>query len=73
MVRELGNPIINTSAKLEQDEAISDPIEIAKKLKQIDMVIDGGSLASEQSSVISLIDDVPQILRAGKGDVAQFL
>jgi tRNA threonylcarbamoyl adenosine modification protein (Sua5/YciO/YrdC/YwlC family) len=73
LVRELGNPIINTSAKLEQDEAISDPIEIAKKLKQIDMVIDGGSLASEQSSVISLVDDVPQVLRAGKGDVAQFL
>ncbi len=73
LVRELGNPIINTSAKLEQDEVISDPAEIEKKLKQVDLVIDGGSLASEQSSVISLIEDTPQVLRAGKGDITQFL
>jgi tRNA threonylcarbamoyl adenosine modification protein (Sua5/YciO/YrdC/YwlC family) len=72
LVRELGNPIINTSAKLEQDEIVSDPSEIEKKMKQVDLVIDGGSLASEQSSVISLVDDIPQVLRAGKGDVAYF-
>lgn len=73
LVRELGNPIINTSAKLEQDEVISDPFEIEKKMKQINLVIDGGSLASEQSSIVSLIDDVPQVVRAGKGEVADFL
>ena len=73
LVRALGNPIINTSAKLEEDEVISDPSEIEKKLRQIDLVIDGGSLASEQSSIVSLIDDMPQVLRVGKGDVAQFL
>lgn len=73
LVRELGNPIINTSARLEQDEVISDPFEIEKKMKQVDLVIDGGTLASEQSSVISLIDDDPQVIRAGKGEVADFL
>ncbi len=73
LVRTLGNPIINTSAKLEQDEAVSDPFEIEKKLKQVELVIDGGSLASEQSSVVSLIDDIPQVLRVGKGNVEQFL
>ncbi len=73
LVRELGHPIINTSAKLEQDEILSDPTEIERKFKSgVDMVIDGGILASEQSSVISLIDDIPQVLRVGKGNVSDF-
>ncbi len=73
LVRELGHPIINTSAKLEQDEILSDPTEIERKFKSgVDLVIDGGILASEQSSVISLIDDVPQVLRVGKGNVSDF-
>ena len=72
LVRELGNPIINTSAKIEPDEINSDPTEIEKKMRQVDLVIDGGILASDQSSVVSLIDDIPQILREGKGDTASF-
>ena len=74
LVGELGHPLINTSAKLEQDEILSDPFEIEKKFKKlVDLVIDGGPLASDQSSVIDLIDDVPKVLRAGKGDVSDFL
>jgi tRNA threonylcarbamoyl adenosine modification protein (Sua5/YciO/YrdC/YwlC family) len=74
LVNELGHPLINTSAKLEADEILSDPFEIERKFKHnVNLVIDGGILASDQSSVISLIDDVPQVLRAGKGDVADFL
>lgn len=74
LVRELGHPLINTSAKLEQDEILSDPFEIERKFKNnLALVIDGGILASDQSSVISLIDDVPRLLRIGKGDVSDFL
>lgn len=74
LVGELGHPLINTSAKLEQDEILSDPFEIEKKFKKlVDLVIDGGSLASDQSSVIDMIDDVPTVLRPGKGDVSDFL
>lgn len=72
LVRELGNPIINTSASLEEDEIISDPAEIEKRMKRVDLVIDSGVLAADRSSVISLIDDVPQVLRAGKGDISYF-
>ena len=74
LVGELGHPIINTSAKLEQDEILSDPFEIEKKFKKlVDLVIDGGPLASDQSSVIDLIDDVPKVLRVGRGEVSDFL
>ncbi|MDD2671447.1 MAG: L-threonylcarbamoyladenylate synthase [Syntrophales bacterium] len=72
LVRELGNPIINTSAKIAEDEILSDPAEIQKIMKQVDLVIDGGILVSEKSSVISLVDDVPLVLRAGKGDIGDF-
>jgi tRNA A37 threonylcarbamoyladenosine synthetase subunit TsaC/SUA5/YrdC len=36
------------------------------------LVIDGGKVAPAPSSVISLIDDVPEVIREGKGDVSVF-
>ncbi|MGD9549374.1 MAG: Sua5/YciO/YrdC/YwlC family protein, partial [Candidatus Krumholzibacteriia bacterium] len=37
---------------------------------RIDLVIDGGPVSGLPSSVISLIDDEPEILREGLGDVS---
>lgn len=74
LVRELGEPVISSSVKNEQDEFISDPRIIEEKFRhQVDMVIDGGILALEPSSVISLIEDQPEVIRTGKGDVTAFL
>lgn len=72
IVRELGNPIISTSVTT-GDEILSDPAEIEKKYgRAVDLVIDGGILATEKSSVVSLVNDVPEIIRMGKGDVSLF-
>ena len=72
IVRELGNPIISTSVTT-GDEILSDPAEIEKKCgRAVDLVIDGGILATEKSSVVSLVNDVPEIIRMGKGDVSLF-
>ena len=38
----------------------------------LDLVIDGGVLVSEPSSVIDLTGEIPKILRRGKGDVSLF-
>jgi tRNA A37 threonylcarbamoyladenosine synthetase subunit TsaC/SUA5/YrdC len=38
--------------------------------KLLDIVIDGGDLTADVSSVVSLIGDVPQVLRKGVGDVS---
>jgi tRNA threonylcarbamoyl adenosine modification protein (Sua5/YciO/YrdC/YwlC family) len=74
LVRELGEPIINSSVKNEQDEYISDPRLIEEKFRnQVDLVIDGGILAQEPSSVVSLIEDELEVIRTGKGDVTAFL
>jgi len=72
IVRELGNPIISTSVTT-GDEILSDPAEIENKYgRAVDLVIDGGILATEKSSVVSLVNDVPEIIRMGKGDVSLF-
>ena len=73
IVKELGHPIISTSAQLSKGEVFYDPGEIEQKAgKLLDAVIDGGILFSEPSSVIDLTDDEPKILREGKGDVRIF-
>ena len=47
---------------------------LKKKLGHgLDLVIDGGVLVSEPSSVIDLTEDMPKVLREGKGDVSSFL
>jgi tRNA threonylcarbamoyl adenosine modification protein (Sua5/YciO/YrdC/YwlC family) len=71
IVTELGHPIVTTSANLSGEEPIGDPFHIDDVLgKQLDMVIDGGILSPDVSSVISLIGDFPTVLRKGVGDVS---
>jgi tRNA threonylcarbamoyl adenosine modification protein (Sua5/YciO/YrdC/YwlC family) len=74
LVRELGQPIISTSVSDERGEILNSPQEIDKKFRHcVDLVIDGGMLGSEPSSVISLVDDRVEVIRTGKGDVSAFL
>jgi tRNA threonylcarbamoyl adenosine modification protein (Sua5/YciO/YrdC/YwlC family) len=71
LVQELGHPIISTSATLPGGEILYDPADIDQKVgKLLDLIVDGGILVSEPSSVIDLTEDVPKIVRQGKGDVS---
>ncbi|HOI15477.1 MAG TPA: L-threonylcarbamoyladenylate synthase [Geobacteraceae bacterium] len=71
IVRQLGHPIITTSANRSGEEPIGDPVFVDRELgKQLDIVVDGGILSAAVSSVVSLIDDVPEVLRRGMGDVS---
>jgi tRNA threonylcarbamoyl adenosine modification protein (Sua5/YciO/YrdC/YwlC family) len=73
LVAELGSPVISASVKDEADELLSDPRVIEERFgRRVDMIIDGGIIAAEPSSVISLLDEGIEILRAGKGDVSAF-
>lgn len=73
LVSEFGQPVISTSVKDANDELMSDPQEIAKRFGHcVDLIIDGGVLVPEESSVISLVDDAAEIIRTGKGDVSAF-
>jgi tRNA threonylcarbamoyl adenosine modification protein (Sua5/YciO/YrdC/YwlC family) len=71
IVEELGHPIVTTSANLAGEEPIGDPFQVENTLgKQLDMVVDGGILSPDVSSVISLIGEFPTVLRRGVGDVS---
>lgn len=71
IVTRLGHPIVTTSANLSGEEPIGDPREVFRLMgKQLDVVIDGGALSADVSSVVSLLRDVPAVLRQGVGDVS---
>jgi tRNA threonylcarbamoyl adenosine modification protein (Sua5/YciO/YrdC/YwlC family) len=73
LVEMLGHPIISTGANLPEQPPESDPYEIAEKFKaHLDVVIDAGIILPAPSSIISLIDDVPEIIREGAGDLSSF-
>jgi tRNA threonylcarbamoyl adenosine modification protein (Sua5/YciO/YrdC/YwlC family) len=73
IVRELGHPIVTTSANLSGEEPIGDPFLVDGELgSQLDLVVDGGILTANVSSVVSLVGDTPTILRRGIGDITSF-
>ncbi|MBE9461134.1 L-threonylcarbamoyladenylate synthase [Dyadobacter subterraneus] len=76
MVKELGNPIVTTSIK-DEDEIIeysTDPELIYEKFQhQVDIVIDGGYGGNVASTIVLAINDDFEIIREGLGDTSIFL
>jgi tRNA threonylcarbamoyl adenosine modification protein (Sua5/YciO/YrdC/YwlC family) len=71
IVRELGHPIVTTSANRSGDEPIGDPFAVDSELgNDLELVVDGGVLTADVSSVVSLIGDVAHVLRKGVGNVS---
>ena len=71
IVRMLGNPVITTSANLAGEEPVGDPDLIDINFgTQLELIVDGGMLTTDVSSVVSLVGDFPEILRVGAGDVS---
>lgn len=71
IVQMLGNPIITTSANLSGEEPVGDPNLIDENFGNLlDLIVDGGTLTTDVSSVVSLINEPPEVLRAGIGDVS---
>ena len=72
IVKMLGNPIVSTSIR-DEDEVIeytTDPELIFEKWQNlVDLVIDGGYGDNVGSTIIDLSGDEPVIVREGKGDI----
>ena len=75
IIEELGNPILTTSAMSDDHpEPVIDALDVDALFgKQVDLIVDGGEVYPDPSTVISLISDQPEILREGKGDIAAFI
>ncbi|MGA9522516.1 MAG: Sua5/YciO/YrdC/YwlC family protein, partial [Myxococcaceae bacterium] len=68
LAAELGHPLVTTSASDLEGNVLLD----AKELKQhlghgLELILDGGIVQNEPSTVVSLIDDQMEVLRQGKG------
>ncbi len=76
IVNELGNPIITTSIR-DEDEVLeysTDPELILEKYDgQVDMVIDGGYGQVTASTVVDFTGDEPLVVREGLGDITDYL
>jgi tRNA threonylcarbamoyl adenosine modification protein (Sua5/YciO/YrdC/YwlC family) len=71
IVKELEHPIITTSANRSGEEPTGDPFMVELELgNDLDLIIDGGTLSADVSSIVSLIGDVATVLRTGVGDVS---
>jgi tRNA threonylcarbamoyl adenosine modification protein (Sua5/YciO/YrdC/YwlC family) len=72
LVASLGNPIVSTSIRDDDDvlEYTTDPELIFEKWKNlVDIVIDGGYGGNQASTVIDLTLNEPLVLREGKGSL----
>ncbi|WP_010177442.1 L-threonylcarbamoyladenylate synthase [Aquimarina agarilytica] len=73
LVEALGNPIVSTSIHDEDEilEYTTDPELILEKWGNlVDLVIDGGYGDNIPSSIVDVTDNIPVIVREGKGDTS---
>ncbi len=71
LLTQLDEPLLSTTLMLAGDDApLSSASEIRERLEhQVDLVIDGGDLATQPTTVIDFSDAEPTIVRIGKGPV----
>ncbi len=74
LLADLGEPLMSVTLIMPGEEyPMLDPYDIRDTLQhEVDLVIDGGYCGMEPTTVVDLADDVPVILRVGKGDVTPF-
>ena len=74
LLETLAEPLMSVTLILPGDDVpLTDPFDIRERLEHdLDLVIDGGVCGAEPTTVIDLADDVPVVVREGRGDIAPF-
>jgi tRNA threonylcarbamoyl adenosine modification protein (Sua5/YciO/YrdC/YwlC family) len=73
LARELGRPIISSTAARPGHDPLVDPKEIDTVFKGLALVLDGGAGGLLPTTVIDLTTVPPEIVREGAGSVEEFL
>jgi tRNA threonylcarbamoyl adenosine modification protein (Sua5/YciO/YrdC/YwlC family) len=73
LVRELGRPIISTTAHRPGSEPYVDPHEIDDDFRGLALVIDGGGGGLVPTTVVDLTVQPPAVVREGAGPVDAFV
>ena len=70
LAQELGNPLISTSVPLWREKVLNSGEIIHDYFgKEIDLVLDIGTMISEPSTIVDLTKDEFEITRQGKGEI----
>lgn len=74
LLEELNEPLMSSTLILPGEELpMTDAEDIIDQIgKQVDLVIDGGFCGSEPTTVIEIVDDMPEVVRVGMGDPSPF-
>jgi tRNA threonylcarbamoyl adenosine modification protein (Sua5/YciO/YrdC/YwlC family) len=72
LVRELGRPIISSTAALPGEPPFVDPHEIDQAFHGLALVLDAGAGGSVPTTVIDLTTSPPTIVREGAGSTEEF-
>jgi tRNA threonylcarbamoyl adenosine modification protein (Sua5/YciO/YrdC/YwlC family) len=74
LIAELGEPLVSSTLVLPDDkQAMADPYEIRQRLEhEVDLIIDGGVIDHQPTTIISFADGQAHILRQGKGQAPMF-
>lgn len=74
LLEALGEPLMSVTLIMPEDNLpITDPEMIRDRIgKQLDLIIDGGTCNIEPTTVVSLLEDQPEVLRLGLGDPGPF-
>ena len=73
LLEALGEPMLSISLVIAGDEGPEgDPEQIRDRIgKLLDLVIDGGMIGIQETTIIDVSGDVPEIIRVGKGRIDQ--
>jgi tRNA A37 threonylcarbamoyladenosine synthetase subunit TsaC/SUA5/YrdC len=69
MARELGRPIISTTAAPHGEEPLIDPDDIVARFKGLALVLDAGAGGLVPTTVVDLTGAAPVVVREGAGPI----
>ncbi|MFT5320023.1 MAG: tRNA threonylcarbamoyl adenosine modification protein (Sua5/YciO/YrdC/YwlC family) [Pseudohongiellaceae bacterium] len=74
LLKELNEPLLSSTLILPGASLPMDDIDEIRDVmgNQVDLIIDSGFCGLEPTTVVSLVDGVPQVLREGKADAGAF-
>ena len=75
ILEELGEPLMTATLLLPGEEyPLCDPEEIRELLdQQVDLIVDGGYGMMEETTIVDMVEAVPEVVRTGCGDPSPFL
>ncbi|MDI1479886.1 L-threonylcarbamoyladenylate synthase [Polyangium sp. y55x31] len=73
IVRELGRPIISTTAAPPGEDPMVDPWEIKERFPALELVLDAGAGGNQPTTVVDLSEGDVRILREGAGPIDELV